>query len=234
MVIIMDKKQVINKLKGGLIVSCQALPGEPLYSDNGGIMPRIAEAMERVGAAGIRCNSERDIREIREVVSLPVIGLVKKKYKNYSPYITPTMSEVDAVVRAGADIVAVDCTSRLHPGDVKVEDFIRQVKEKYDILILSDISTSEEAENAVRAGADMVSTTMSGYTPYTQGGSEPDLELVCKLARQLSCPVIAEGRIHTPEQVKQALHMGAYAVVVGGAITRPQEIAQRFMQEVFS
>lgn len=230
----MDKKQVINKLKGGLIVSCQALPGEPLYSDHGGIMPRIAEAMERVGAVGIRCNSERDIREIREVVSLPVIGLVKKKYENYSPYITPTMSEVDAVVRAGADIVAVDCTFRLHPGDVRVEDFIRQVKEKHDILIMSDISTFDEAENAVRAGADMVSTTMSGYTPYTAGSSEPDLDLVYQLVRQLSCPVIAEGRIHTPEQVKQALNMGAYAVVVGGAITRPQEIAQRFMQEVFS
>lgn len=230
----MDREQVINKLRGGLIVSCQALPGEPLYSDNGGIMPRIAEAMERVGAVGIRCNSERDIQEIRRVVSIPVIGLVKKKYKNYFPYITPTMSEVDAVVRAGADIVAVDCTSRLHPGDVKVEDFIRQVKEKYDILIMSDISTFEEAENAVLAGADMVSTTMSGYTPYTAESSEPDLELVYKLVSRLSCPVIAEGRIHTPEQVKQALHMGAFAVVVGGAITRPQEIAQRFMQEVFS
>ena len=229
----MNKEQILNKLKGGLIVSCQALPGEPLYSDNGGIMPRIAKAMEHVGAVGLRCNSERDIHEIREVVTLPVIGLVKKKYKNYFPYITPTMCEVDAVVRAGADIVAVDCTRGLHPGDVKVEDFIRQVKEKYDILILSDISTFEEAVNAVQAGADMVSTTMSGYTPYTAGSKEPDFELLHRLVEQLPCPIIAEGRIHTPEQVKQALKIGAFAVVVGGAITRPQEIAQRFMQEVF-
>jgi len=144
------------------------------------------------------------------------------------------MREVDTVVRAGADIVAIDSTRLTHPGDVTAGDFIRQVKEKYDILILSDISTYEEAEEAVRAGADMVSTTMSGYTPYTENGTEPDFELLRLLTEQLSCPVIAEGRIHTPDQAKQALKIGAFAVVVGGAITRPQEIAKRFMTEVFS
>lgn len=230
----MNKKQIIDRLKGGLIVSCQALPGEPLYSEQGGIMPQIAKAMEQIGAAGIRCNSERDICEIRAAVNIPVIGLVKQKYENYSPYITPTMREVDTVVRAGADIVAIDSTRLTHPGDVTAGDFIRQVKEKYDILILSDISTYEEAKEAVRAGADMVSTTMSGYTPYTENGTEPDFELLRLLTEQLSCPVIAEGRIHTPDQAKQALKIGAFAVVVGGAITRPQEIAKRFMTEVFS
>ena len=230
----MKKQQALDSLKGGLIVSCQALRGEPLYLEQGGVMPRIAAAMQGVGAAGIRCNSERDIREIRAAVELPLIGLIKQRYEGYFPYITPTLKEVEAVVRAGADIVAVDATASMHPGGLRADEFIRQIKEKYDILVMADISTEEEAQAALRAGADLVGTTMAGYTPYTVAGDGPDFELLQRLVRCLACPVVGEGRVHTPAQAKRALQLGAFAVVVGGAITRPQEIAQRFIKEVFA
>lgn len=126
----MKKQQALDSLKGGLIVSCQALRGEPLYLEQGGVMPRIAAAMQGVGAAGIRCNSERDIREIRAAVELPLIGLIKQRYEGYFPYITPTLKEVEAVVRAGADIVAVDATASMHPGRAAGGRVYRQIKRK--------------------------------------------------------------------------------------------------------
>ena len=229
----MNKKEIIEKLKGKLIVSCQALPGEPLYIENDTMMPLMAVAAKRAGAAGIRTNGERDVKEIKKTVDLPVIGLIKKEYEGFFQYITVTMKEIDTLVKAGADIIALDCTMRERGDGKTVNGFIKEIKEKYpDIILMADISTFEEGVNAEKAGVDMVGTTLSGYTPYSEKTDGPDFKLVEKLSKKLDIPVIAEGKIHEPQQAKKMLELGAHAVVVGGAITRPLEIAQRFVKAV--
>ena len=229
----MNKKEIIEKLKGKLIVSCQALPGEPLYIENHTMMPLMAVAAKRAGAAGIRTNGERDVKEIKKTVDLPVIGLIKKEYEGFSQYITVTMKEIDTLVKVGADIIALDCTMRERGDGKTVNGFIKEIKEKYpDIILMADISTFEEGVNAEKAGVDMVGTTLSGYTPYSEKTDGPDFKLVEKLSKELVIPVIAEGKIHEPQQAKKMIELGAHAVVVGGAITRPLEIAQRFVKAV--
>jgi N-acylglucosamine-6-phosphate 2-epimerase len=216
-----------DHLRGGLIVSCQALPGEPLFGAE--IMARLAVAAEAGGAVGIRANSPADIAAIRAVTPLPLIGLSKVDVSGFDVYITPTLADARSVADAGADIIALDATERPHP-EGSTADFIRRVREATGKLILADISTDAEAFAAQDAGADFISTTMSGYTPSSPSGEEPDLALVRRLAPQMRVPVIAEGRIATPEQARAALAAGAWAVVVGGAITRPQQITARFVQ----
>lgn len=231
----MEKIKLLESFKGKLIVSCQALPGEPLYIENGTIMPLMAKAAERAGATGIRANGVLDIKEIKKIVNLPVIGLIKKQYNNFPQYITVTMAEIDALVEAKADIVALDCTLRERVDGRTINEFITAIKEKYpNIILMADISTFEEGINAEKAGVDLVGTTLSGYTPYSTKIEGPDYQLVEKLVKILKIPVIAEGRIHEPKQAKKMLEIGAYAVVVGGAITRPLEIAQRFIKEINS
>ncbi len=229
----MNKEELLKKIKGKLIVSCQALPGEPLYIENGTMMPLMAIAAKQAGAAGIRTNSKRDVEEIRKVVDLPIIGLIKKSYDGFPQYITVTMKEIDELVQAKADIIALDCTMRERPEAKTINEFIKKIKEKYpDILLMADISTFEEGVNAEKAGVDFVGTTLSGYTPYSKKSDGPDFNLVENLAKTLRIPVIAEGKVHEPKQAKKMLELGAFAVVVGGAITRPLEIAQRFVKEI--
>jgi Putative N-acetylmannosamine-6-phosphate epimerase len=229
----MNKEELLKKIKGKLIVSCQALPGEPLYIENGTMMPLMAVAAKQAGAAGIRTNSKRDVEEIRKVVDLPIIGLIKKSYDGFPQYITVTMKEIDELVEAKADIIALDCTMRERPEAKTINEFIKKIKEKYpDILLMADISTFEEGVNAEKAGVDFVGTTLSGYTPYSKKSDGPDFNLVENLAKTLRIPVIAEGKVHEPKQAKKMLELGAFAVVVGGAITRPLEIAQRFVKEI--
>ena len=226
----MNKEELLKKIKGKLIVSCQALPGEPLYIENGTMMPLMAVAAKQAGAAGIRTNSKRDVEEIRKVVDLPIIGLIKKSYDGFPQYITVTMKEIDELVEAKADIIALDCTMRERPEAKTINEFIKKIKEKYpDILLMADISTFEEGVNAEKAGVDFVGTTLSGYTPYSKKSDGPDFNLVENLAKTLRIPVIAEGKVHEPKQAKKMLELG---VVVGGAITRPLEIAQRFVKEI--
>lgn len=221
---------VISSLAGGLIVSCQALPGEPLHTESGGVMPLMAIAAERAGAVGIRANSVRDITEIRAATTLPIIGIIKQDYEGFEPYITPTMREVDAVLDAGVDVVAVDATDREHPGGITSGEFLDQIRQRHpEALVMADTSTLDEALEAGRHGVDLVSTTLSGYTTQSSGAPRPDLPLVKALAEQSSVPVIAEGNITTPELAKAAIEAGAHAVVVGGAITRPMTIAERFV-----
>ncbi len=227
----MTSAEIAAKLRGGLIVSCQALPGEPLFGAD--IMARMAIAAEAGSAAGIRANSPADIQAIRAATALPLIGLSKVDVAGYDVYITPTLADAVAVSEAGADIIALDATDRPHP-EGTLASFIQRVKEATGKLVLADISTPDEALTAQDAGADLVSTTMSGYTPHSPQFSGPDLDLVRRLASLLTVPLLAEGRIATPEQARAALDAGAWAVVVGGAITRPQQITERFMKAIRS
>ncbi|MCL6455110.1 MAG: N-acetylmannosamine-6-phosphate 2-epimerase [Alicyclobacillus sp.] len=218
---------VLQQIRGGLIVSCQAQKQDPLFGSE--MMARMAMAAKMGGAVAIRANGGEDIRAIKRAVELPVIGIVKRTYDNSPVYITPTLREVNEVYEAGADIVAVDGTRRVRPDGSDAEAFIRAVKEKYpDVLVMADVSTVEEGEAAAAAGADLVASTMSGYTEYSPQLEGPDLQLVADLAARVAVPVIAEGRIRTPDQALECLNLGAWAVVVGTAITRPQEITRWF------
>ena len=197
------------------------------------IMYLMARAAKMAGSPAIRTSSIRDVIAIKEETGLPVIGLVKIQYPGYEGYITPTMKEVDELVEAGSDVVALDCTLRRRGDGTSVNDFIRDIREKYpDIILMADISNYEEGVNAWKCGVDIVGTTMSGYTDYTPKLDGPDYELMRCLAADLDIPVIGEGKIHTPVQAVAALDTGVWSIVVGGAITRPLEIAGRFMKAI--
>lgn len=223
--------QLAEQMRGRLIVSCQALPTEPLFGAD--IMARMALAAQEGGAAGIRANSPVDIAAIRAVSPLPLIGLSKVDMAGFDVYITPTLADARAVAEAGADVVALDATDRPHPEGTTAQ-FIAAVRRETGLPVLADIATLEEALAAQEAGAEFVSTTLSGYTPDSPQIDGPDLELVRRLTPVLSVPLIAEGRIAAPEQARAALDAGAWAVVVGGAITRPQQIAARFARALSS
>ena len=170
---------------------------------------------------------------IKEETDLPVIEIIKIVYDGYDSYITPTMKEVDELYAADADIIALDCTMRRRGDGSTINEFIAQIKEKYpDVVLMADISTYEEGVNAWKCGVDFVGTTLSGYTDYSPKVDGPDVELVKKLSETIDIPVIAEGKVHYPDEAVQMLEAGAYAVVVGGAITRPLEIATRFINRV--
>ncbi len=228
-----EKEAILDRIKGSLIVSCQALPGEPLYVEEKSVMYLMARAAKQAGAKCIRTNSVRDVTAIKEETGLPVIGLIKQVYEGYEPYITPTMKEVDALADAEADIIALDCTDRKRGDGLSVREWIQTVRKRHgNILLMADISTYEEGIEAWKAGVDFVGTTMSGYTSYSPQKDGPDYELVQRLSKTVDVPVIGEGKVHYPQEAVKMLGAGAYAVVVGGAITRPLEIAQRFMAAI--
>ncbi len=230
----MTKQELFDLIRGTIVVSCQATPGEPLYMKDQSVMYLMARAAKLAGAKMIRTSSVRDIVEIKEETGLPVTGLIKREYPGYTGRITMTMREVDECMEAMADIVSIDCTFNERADGLTPGEFLQQVKAKYpNIIIMADCATLEEAKAAYEAGADLVGSTMNGYTPQTRDcKGEPNYELVRQMVAELPCPVIAEGRVHTPEQARRMLEIGAWAVVVGGAITRPLEIANRFMAAV--
>ncbi|MGO5548953.1 N-acetylmannosamine-6-phosphate 2-epimerase [Wansuia hejianensis] len=227
----MNNQEILERIRGGLIVSCQALEDEPLHSSY--IMSRMAFAAYEGGAVGIRANTAEDITEIRKVVSLPVIGIVKQVYDGCDVYITPTMKEVDDLAATGVEIIAMDATKRPRPDGRPIAEFFREVRAKYpDQLFMADCSCIEEGLHAAEIGFDLIGTTMASYTPYTKGTSIPDFNMMKTLVEKSGKPVIAEGGIWSPAELKQALDTGALAAVVGTAITRPREITRRYVEAI--
>lgn len=223
--------EMLNKVKGGLIVSCQALPDEPLYSSF--IMSRLAKAAYQGGAVGIRANTPQDIQAIKEVVNLPVVGIIKRDYPDSNVYITPTKKEIMELCSSNTDMIAMDATFAQRPNGDSLESVMTYMKSHYpEVQTMADIATLEQAIAAENLGFDCVSTTLRGYTEETQGlrNDDNDFEFVRQLVETLSIPVIAEGNIDTPEKAACCLKYGCHAVVVGGAITRPKQITERFIQ----
>jgi N-acylglucosamine-6-phosphate 2-epimerase len=216
----------LEAMRGGLVVSVQAAPDTPLASPE--TMSAIACAAELGGAAGIRAEGPADISAIREAVSVPVIGLLKRDLPGSPVRITPSLDDARAVAAAGADVVAVDATLRPRPGGMTTRDFVAALAGELEQPLLADVDPLEAAMTARAAGADAVATTLSGYTGDEPAPDRPDLELVGRLAAALDCPVLAEGRYSTPDDVSAALDAGAFAVVVGTAITDPLALTRRF------
>lgn len=216
-------------LPKGLIVSCQALEEEPLHSSY--IMSRMAAAAYEGGAVGIRANSVADINEIRKVVDLPIIGIIKKDYPNSEVYITATMDEIDNLVDSDATVIAMDATASKRYEGESLKDFYYRIREKYpQIKLMADCSTVEEAVYADELGFDYIGTTLVGYTRQSNNLKieNNDFEIIREILEKVSHPVIAEGNIDTPEKAKRVLELGCHAVVVGSIITRPQVITKRF------
>ncbi|WP_057914726.1 N-acetylmannosamine-6-phosphate 2-epimerase [Peribacillus muralis] len=222
-------------IKKGLVVSCQALEGEPLFgSDN---MKRMADAAKRGGAVGIRANGVEDIRKIKEYVDLPIIAIIKQEYEGSNVYITPTLKEVEALVELNVGLIAVDATNRMRPGNVDLPTFMKEIKTKFpNQQWMADCATLEECMFAEELGFDCVGTTLHGYTEDTVGKKlhENDFQFLKEVVEHLHIPVIAEGNVITPDMAMKALNYGAHSVVVGGAITRPQQITERFVEEIQS
>lgn len=216
---------MLDGVKGNLIVSCQALADEPLHSSF--IMGRMAIAAKEGGAVAIRAQGVSDINEIKEVTKLPIIGIIKRNYEDSEIYITPTMKEVDELLGTGCEMIALDATKRKRPNNENIKDLVDAIHEKGK-LAMADVSTFEEGIEAEKIGFDCISTTLSGYTPYSKQSNSVDFELLEELVKTVKIPVICEGRINTPEELKKAFDLGAYSAVVGGAITRPQQITKRF------
>lgn len=221
----------VESLKGKLIVSCQALPHEPLHSPY--IMGRMALAAKEGGAYGIRANTKEDIKEIKDTVNLPVIGIVKRDYPDSKVYITPTMKEVDELMEVQPEIIALDATQELRPGGVTLDGFFEEVRKKYpDQLWMADCSTIEEAIHADELGFDFIGTTLVGYTDQSRDDriEADDFRILRKIVEKVEHKVIAEGNINTPKKVQRVIELGAYSVVVGSAITRPQLITKTFSE----
>lgn len=226
------RTSVLNQMNQGLIVSCQALEGEPLHSSF--IMGRMSIAAKEGGAKGIRANSVPDILEIKRCVDLPVIGIIKQVYGQNPVFITPTMKEIDALMTTGVEIIATDATSRIRPDGKSLEQFYQEVKTKYpEVILMADVSTVEEAIYADELGFDIVAPTLYGYTDETDGLKidSNNYRVIKQIVKEVKhAKVLAEGNVFTPEIARTLLDINVHAVVVGGAITRPQQITKRFVE----
>lgn len=226
----MKKNNMIEMMKGGLIVSCQVQHDDPIYTEVTHTM--MAKAAKWAGAVGIRANSPEQIRDIKNEVDLPIIGLFKQWSDNSDVFITPTIEAVDAIVEAGADIIALDCTFQLNKDGVPAIELLPKVKEKYpNIPVFADVSNIEEARKAIEFGADIVAPTLYGYTKETEHIEGANYRMFAEFCRAFNdkAYVMMEGHVYTPEDAMKCIFLGAHSVVVGSAITRPHLIAKRFV-----
>ena len=218
----------IQNLRGKLVVSCQALPDEPLYSPV--YMSAMARAADLGGASGIRANGADNIAAICAAISLPILGINKRRVQGFEVFITPDYDDARLVVEAGADLVALDGSSRPRPGGEMLRDIIRRIHAELNVPVMADCSCLEDGLYAETSGADIIATTLAGYTAHGRPAQPgPDLDLISQLVQQVRQPVIAEGRFHEPHEIAEAFERGVFAVVVGTAITRPSEITKRFV-----
>lgn len=228
-----DKQTILEQVSGGLIVSCQSEPPEPFAKPS--LILAMARAVLMGGAVGIRTNLPKNVAHLLKHLSVPVIGLYKKHYPKSEVFITPTLKELRALLRVHPPIIALDATDRKRPGRIQLKQLVEFARSESDCLLMADISTMAEGVAAVEMGFDLVSTTLAGYTEQTRDSFnpfEPNFELISELVKEVGdkIPVIAEGRIWQPEQAKKCMELGAFAVVVGTAITRPWVITRRFTE----
>jgi len=227
-------KEIITQLKNGLIVSCQAEKDDPFNSPE--LIATFAKAAQRGGAKAIRTEGIENIRAVRRATALPIIGIVEGYFSDGWVCITPDFKDVENIIAAGADIVALDVTARKRPNGKDGIEFFDDMRDHFDVPFVADVATFEEGIRAAELGADMLATTLSGFTPYTEMNSKdfPDVQLIEHLSRAVKIPVIAQGKVWTPEQAKETLQKGAYAVVVGTAIARPTNMTKRFVDVIES
>ena len=222
-------KDLIKRLENGLIVSCQALEGNPLRAPEH--MAAMALAAELGGAVAIRANGVSDISEIKKRVSIPIIGINKAERTLEIPYITPDFAHAEEIAKLGVEIIALDATNRLRPNGTTVKELISRIKNELNVLVMADIATYEEGVMAAEYGADIVATTLSGYTTYSPFTDGPDLEIVRRLKASIDVPIIAEGRYNSPQDLRAGIDAGAHAVVIGKSITNITFSTERFIRE---
>ncbi|WP_035991165.1 N-acetylmannosamine-6-phosphate 2-epimerase [Leptolyngbya sp. KIOST-1] len=223
-------KTILKALQGGLVVSCQAPANSPLHDAE--VIAAIAAATLNRGAVGVRIDSPGHILAVRSRCSSPIIGLWKQVMPPSPVYITPQFHHAEAVAQAGADIIAVDATQRPRPGDETLSLLIHRIREQLGKPVMADVDTLDNARQAVAAGADCVGTTLFGYTEATENQTPPGFDLLRAMVAECPVPVICEGGIASPAQARQALDLGAYAVVVGTAITGIDSLVMSYLQAV--
>lgn len=220
-----------SKIEKGLIVSCQAPSDSPLHKPE--IIAAFAEVAAQNGAVGVRIDSPAHISAVKSRVKIPLIGIYKIISTESEVYITPTFASARELAEAGADIIALDATFRPRPNGEKLAEIVQRIRSELNLPVMADISTLEEGKNADKIGCDFIGTTLSGYTKETNGKTETDFELVAESAKNLSVPIICEGRLKTPADVRRALDCGAFAVVVGGSITGIDLLVKKFSEATF-
>lgn len=226
----MNASDPLQELKNGLVVSCQAPVESPLH--NPLIIAAIAEASVNQGAVGVRIDTPAHVKAVKQQVTVPVIGLWKQQIPSFDVYITPQFEHAAAIAEAGADIIAIDATQRERPAQETVASLIAQIHQELQKPVMADVDTLEAAIAAVAAGADVVGTTLYGYTSQTAHDSPPNFELLAQMVAELNVPVICEGGIASPQMARKALELGAYAVVVGTAITGIDLLVKRYVAEL--
>ena len=230
----MEKQAVLNQIRHGLIVSCQARQGWAMHGSD--IMAAFAPAAREGGAVGLRGNGVQDLLKMRErVPDLPMIGINKQWLQGYEVYITPTYESARQIIETGVEVIALDATPRTRPGGVTFAQLAEEIRRKHpQVLIMGEVSTAREAKALRDLDIDLISTTLSGYTPDSEGIKTVNLPLIREIRESTPFPIIAEGQIHTVEDAVAAYEAGAHSVVVGTSITRPEIITARFVQGIAS
>lgn len=227
----MEKTELLKKIQKKLIVSCQARVGWAMYGSD--IMAAFAKAAEEGGAAGIRATGVDNISKIKEKVKLPVIGINKQWVEGYEVYITPTYKSAKEILDTGIEIIALDATGRKRPNGETFESIMKQIRKEYpEVSIMAEISTLEEAKAIIPLQPDLISTTLSGYTEASKTVESVNIELVKQITEICNIPVIAEGKIRTADEAVEVLNAGAFSVVVGTSITRPEIITSRYVETI--